>query len=74
MILHRSLSPAERDRLRQFLQTELPRHDRLIVILHYYEALTAEEIAAVLGDSPQSVGKTLTRVVAAARMVLGRVT
>ncbi len=39
----------------------LPREDRVIVYLHYYEGYSIKEIGKILGKSPNTVGSRLTR-------------
>jgi RNA polymerase sigma factor (sigma-70 family) len=49
----------------------LPRKQRAALVLHYYEGLTVDEIADVLGVAPGSVRSNVSRGLATLRVGLG---
>jgi len=49
----------------------LPKKDRLVIHLYYYEGYTAKEIAELWGKSPQSVRTRLTRARKKLKKILG---
>jgi RNA polymerase sigma factor (sigma-70 family) len=60
------------DRLDLFpLLAELPRQQRAVVVLRYYEDLSEREIADALGCSPGSVKRHASRALATLRTRLG---
>lgn len=58
---------AERDALVEGLR-RLPRKQRAVLVLHFYEGLSAEEIAGTLGCRPGTVRSHLSRGLAALRI------
>ncbi|MBN9621091.1 MAG: SigE family RNA polymerase sigma factor [Actinobacteria bacterium] len=63
----RSHEHAERDALVTGLR-RLPRQQRAVIVLHFYEGLAAEEIAEVLGCRPGTVRSHLSRGLASLRI------
>lgn len=64
-----SLRGAERSRMLAAI-AGLPRRQREVVVLRYYEDLPVAEIAAVLGTSPGAVSSALNRAHAALASIL----
>lgn len=62
---------ADRDALRAEL-ARLPRHQRVVLVLRYYEDLTEVQVAAVLGCSVGTVKSSSSRALAKLRTALGR--
>jgi len=62
---------AERDALLAELG-RLPRRQRAVLVLRYYEGLSDQEIAAVLGCAPGTVRGYVSRALATLRVELGR--
>ena len=65
-------SSAERDDLKRWLTTGLPRRDRLIIILYYYEQMTMKEIGTTLGCSESRVSQRLDSILECLRARLTR--
>jgi RNA polymerase sigma factor for flagellar operon FliA len=65
-------STAERDDLKRWLTTGLPRRDRLIIILYYYEQMTMKEIGQTLGCSESRVSQRLESILQCLRARLTR--
>lgn len=63
----RSHEHAERDALIAGLK-RLPRQQRAVIVLHFYEGLSAEEIAETLACRPGTVRSHLSRGLAALRI------
>jgi RNA polymerase sigma-70 factor (sigma-E family) len=66
----RSLRDAEHHRVLAAVD-RLPRRQREVVILHYYEDLAIAEIAATLGISPGAVSSSLSRALANLHSTVG---
>lgn len=54
------LTAAQREDLKRFITRHLPRRDRLILLLYYFEHLTMKEVATALGISESRVSQCLT--------------
>jgi len=59
--MKKTLTESQKEALRQAATRELSRDEHLAVILHYYEAMTKQEIAAALEKSESEVTTLLNR-------------
>jgi RNA polymerase sigma-70 factor (sigma-E family) len=66
----RPADPPDDDEMWQLLST-LPRQQRAVLVLRFYEGLSDPEIADVLGCRPSTVRSNATRALAALRIELG---
>lgn len=64
------LGDAARQDLKRYLTEHLPRRERLMVILFYYEQMTMQEVATTLGISESRVSQCLKQVRAQLRVRL----
>lgn len=55
---------AQKQRIKDFLQTKLTRAERLVVVLYYYDELTMREIAKVLKLPDSKVSQMKSSIIA----------
>lgn len=66
------LTQAQRSELREYIETRLPRPQRLVVLLYYFEGMTLAEIGLTMDLSESRVCQILTRTIAELRERIGR--